>query len=141
MVYLGLTIDPADIYTYTFETPQGAVNSDEKNYNNIFNIVNPVDLVPKVAPSKWGFGRYGADRYFPDASTSSRYSAYVQCAADNYKSFTGSDLPDEFTRYYLETDGIHFYMIHDITSAKRVHGYFLDELVSKAIATDFLESR
>lgn len=145
MVYLGLTIDPADIYTYTFETPQGAVNSDEKSYNNIFNIVNPVDLVPKVAPSKWGFGRYGVDRYFPDASTSSRYSAYVQRAADNYKSFTGSDLPDEFTHYTLavdvEIDSIHYYMINDITGAKRVHGCFMDELVSKAVATDFLESR
>lgn len=59
-----------DFYAYTFETPQGA-NINSKNvkhpkdeiYNNIFNIINPNDLVPKVAMSQFGFTRFGIDRF------------------------------------------------------------------------------
>ena len=39
-------------------------------YNNIFNIVNPSDLVPTVALSKWGFGRYGVSLTLPYVYTS-----------------------------------------------------------------------
>lgn len=59
-----------DLYAYTFEAPQGA-NVNSKNvenpksnlYNNIFNIVNPNDIVPKVAMSQYGFTRFGIDKY------------------------------------------------------------------------------
>ncbi len=59
-----------NIYAYTFEAPQGAnINSKtvkapkDKIYNNIFNIVNPDDLVPKLAMSQWGFTRFGIDKF------------------------------------------------------------------------------
>ena len=59
-----------DIYAYTFEAPQGAnINSKtvkdphDSLYNNIFNIVNPNDLVTKVAMSAWGFTRFGIDKF------------------------------------------------------------------------------
>ena len=59
-----------DIYAYTFESPQGAnVNSKtikkpkDALYNNIFNIVNPLDSVPKVAMKEYGFTRFGIDKY------------------------------------------------------------------------------
>ena len=59
-----------DIYAYTFEAPQGAnINSktvkSPKNeiYNNIWNIVNPLDIVPKVAMSQYGFTRFGTDLF------------------------------------------------------------------------------
>ena len=59
-----------DLYAYTYEAPQGA-NIDSKTvkapkdeiYNNIWNIINPNDVVPKVAMSKFGFTRFGRDRY------------------------------------------------------------------------------
>ena len=60
-----------DLYAYTFETPQGA-NIYSKNvkhpkdaiYNNIFNIINPNDLVTKVAMSfNFGFTRFGIDKF------------------------------------------------------------------------------
>ena len=59
-----------DLFVYTFETPQGA-NLNSKTvekprnslYNNIFNIINPNDLVPKVAMSEWGFTRFGIDKF------------------------------------------------------------------------------
>ena len=56
-------IERDKIFAYLFATPQGITENvadvhDEK-YNNIFSIVNPCDIVPNVAFSKWGFTRYG----------------------------------------------------------------------------------
>ena len=64
------SISRDDIYTYTFATPQGVVDNNQNDihnalYDNIFNIINPTDLVPTVALSKWGFGRYGISLTFP----------------------------------------------------------------------------
>ena len=55
-----------DVYTYCFEVPQGVykkLKRSRKNYNNIFNIINPYDPVPRVAPSEFGFNRYGQDKF------------------------------------------------------------------------------
>lgn len=66
----GATLAHDDIFAYTFEAPQGAnVNSKtvkkpkDKIYNNIWNIVNPNDLVPKVAMAGFGFTRFGTDKF------------------------------------------------------------------------------
>ena len=65
-----VTLTRDDLYAYTFEAPQGAnYNSEtvkkpgDPLYNNIFNIVNPNDLVPKVAMSEYGFTRFGTDKF------------------------------------------------------------------------------
>ena len=76
-----VTLRHDDLYAYTFETPQGA-NIHSKNvkfpkdpiYNNIFNIINPNDLVTKVAMGyTFGFTRFGIDKFtstrFFDPST------------------------------------------------------------------------
>ena len=55
-----------DVFTYTFATPQGVTDSADPHaarYANIFNIVNPGDVVPCVAPSGWGFTRFGTTKY------------------------------------------------------------------------------
>ena len=69
-VYPGVNLKREDILVYTFEAPQGA-NLESKTvekprselYNNIFNIVNPNDLVTKVAMSRFGFTRFGIDKF------------------------------------------------------------------------------
>lgn len=66
----GARTSREDIYAYTFEAPQGA-NVYSKNvkapkdalYDNIFNIINPLDIVPKVAMKQYGFTRFGRDKY------------------------------------------------------------------------------
>ncbi len=59
-----------DVYAYTFEAPQGAnVNSSnvkkpkDRLYDNIWNIVNPFDIVPKLAMKEYGFTRFGRDKF------------------------------------------------------------------------------
>ena len=66
----NININREDVYTYTFEAPQGAnVNSKtiklprDQIYGNIFNIVNPNDVVPKVAMAEYGFTRFGVDKF------------------------------------------------------------------------------
>lgn len=68
--YPGVQLYHDDLFVYTFEAPQGAnINSktveNPRNsmYNNIFNVVNPNDAVTKVPFERWGFTRYGIDKY------------------------------------------------------------------------------
>ena len=68
-----VTLDGEDLFAYCFECPQGAapdVDVDDPVYGNIFNIINPGDLVTKIGPGRpasFGFQRYGVNRYLPTA--------------------------------------------------------------------------
>ena len=63
------------VYAYCFEAPKGGVNSalqlDKSKYYCIHNSINPVDLVPFVAPEEMGFIRYGVDHYNPGSTDTS----------------------------------------------------------------------
>jgi hypothetical protein len=75
----GTTLTARDIYAYCFETPAGAPldKGDARvNYPNIFSIVNPNDVVPKVAPAQWGFGRYGITQFLPTPVNTKNYKIY-----------------------------------------------------------------
>ena len=48
-----------NIFTYTFEAPQGAIEKGE--YNNIFNVLSQGDIVTHLPPTQYGFTRYGID--------------------------------------------------------------------------------
>jgi hypothetical protein len=54
---LSDTFGAENVYAYTFAAPNTVINP--KEYANIFNIVNPSDIVPAVPLSEWGFTRYG----------------------------------------------------------------------------------
>lgn len=71
-----------DMYCYAYETPMGAlVSVDEARsdkYLGIHNFINYNDLVPLVAPSRWGMTRYGTDHYFPDRLNDIYFEAGVR---------------------------------------------------------------
>ena len=78
-----------DLYAYCFATPMGTVkdgkNGNDPKYNSIFNIINPIDPVPKVAPAGWNFGRYGITYCLPSAETEkSNYSDMLMEATKEY---------------------------------------------------------
>lgn len=55
-----------EVYAYCLEAPQGGVKKEEqvgRDYRGIHNVINVNDLVPYVAPSIYGFKRYGVDHY------------------------------------------------------------------------------
>ena len=68
---LGLLLDEErgseDIYVYTFATPttvRGEVL--EGSYPNIFNLINPCDIVTMLPPPTLGYGRAGQDILLPN---------------------------------------------------------------------------
>lgn len=70
-VYDGtLAILPDDVFAYTFESPR-TVTTDEPGFDsdkNIFNVVNPADIVTQIPPAEWGYVRYGIDCPLPDVT-------------------------------------------------------------------------
>ena len=68
------------IYCYTFATPEvtTVATVDDPLYDNIFNILNPSDLVPRLPLASWGYARYGHDLWLPgdgDAAFEEHYGA------------------------------------------------------------------
>ena len=106
------------IFAYTFATPQGvtkAIGPSDERYNNIFNIVNPGDAVPNVAPSGWGFARYGVTKKFmcisaPSVSliASPAYQQYVDNINANLKKYNViKEIEDDAVTYYSYYDASH----------------------------------
>lgn len=61
------------VYAYTFATPRTTKETDVDKYHNIFNLINPFDIVPMSPFPEWGFTRYGIDLYFPSMETDSNW--------------------------------------------------------------------
>jgi len=78
------------VYAYTIEAPQGGMASEERgdrDYTVIHNIVCKDDPVPFVAPTDWGFKRYGVDHFIYNSdcwdSDHLQKSVFVNNVADN----------------------------------------------------------
>ena len=64
----GVSCTKDDVYAYGFATPSGAAKTsrpESSDYSNIYNILHFHDIVPLVAPGRWGFTRYGTTLYLP----------------------------------------------------------------------------
>ena len=84
----------SNIYCYTFATPEVTQlgNTGEALYDNIFNIMNPSDLVPRLPLASWGYARYGHDLWLPgygDDGFDERYDAMKAA----FKKNVGVDCP------------------------------------------------
>ena len=57
----------SSIYCYTFATPTVTTFDTARDtlYDNIFNVMNPSDLVPRLPLNSWGYERYGNDLWLP----------------------------------------------------------------------------
>lgn len=55
------------VYAYTFASPATTLSdqADNARYGNIFNIVNPADIMPYLPLRSWGYERYGTTLYLP----------------------------------------------------------------------------
>jgi len=52
------------VVAYTFAAPR-TVRGEYPAYANIYNVINPADLVPYLPLYQWGFARYGTDILLP----------------------------------------------------------------------------
>lgn len=56
------------IYAYTFACPRTTLmsNAHDARYDNIFNVNNPSDMVPRLPLAAWGYTRFGKDLWLPE---------------------------------------------------------------------------
>lgn len=85
-----------DVRAYTFATPNctSSETARDASYDNIFNLLNPSDLVPQLPLSSWGYARYGRDVWLPgagDAALDARWDAV--CAS--YEATMGTACPSD----------------------------------------------
>ncbi len=111
----SLTLD--DVYAYTFEAPQGA-NINSKNvkeptneiYNNIYNVVNPNDLVTRVAMKGFGFTRFGTDKFIQTKLYNPQGIEYARNVYKKIYSESHNDYDkvsfDKYTMYGITGDKI-----------------------------------
>ena len=71
-----------DLYAYTFATPAAVHHPPEEGYENIWNLVDPMDPVPQFMPGTWGYGRYGTTLYIPVEEFSGLEGSILQGARD-----------------------------------------------------------
>ncbi len=90
--YKDAYIDAGSIYGYGFAVPQVTSAADSKDalYNNIFNIMNPADVVPRTPLAAWGFSRYGQDLWLPEAGQDEFDEKFAQVEAC-FKQEVGND--------------------------------------------------
>ena len=99
-----------NIYAFCFECPKNTTNENASDelYNNIVNIVNPIDFVTKLVMTDWGYTRYGKTYYLPDSSgTDSEYTLYEASLLAVYQSIMidqlgGDNLSAVGALYYAE---------------------------------------
>ena len=82
------------IYCYTFATPEVTTFDTARDalYDNIFNIMNPSDMVPRLPLASWGYERYGHDLWLPgfgDEGFDEKYEAMCKVFDAN----TGVECP------------------------------------------------
>ena len=85
-----------DVRAYTFATPNCTSSADarEAAYDNIFNVLNPADLVPQLPLESWGYKRYGRDVWLPGEGDAS-FSALEGAMGDSYLRSMGTESPVE----------------------------------------------
>ena len=83
-----------NLFAYTFASPAVSKNADA-TLTNIFNFVNPGDLVPMLPMPEWGYGRYG-QTFELDSDTLSYANFATRFAEINGKAYRGSLTGEEY---------------------------------------------
>ena len=137
--YIGeLNVTKKQVYCYSFETPQNTTDKDANSsqYDNIFSIVNPIDPVPKVAPSCDGFGfrRYGVTYYLPCTETYADYGRIKSEMNEVYRQIYGRSYEESFA--FLEFNAGELVQVNKSIGQMT----YMDNLI-KIVAEEALGSR
>ena len=92
----GVLATAQDVRAYTFATPNctSAADARDAAYDNIFNVLNPADLVPQLPLESWGYERYGQDVWLPGVGDTS-FSALSDAMTASYLKTMGTECPAE----------------------------------------------
>ncbi len=87
-----------DVYAYTFATP--LTTREPGNYNNIFNIIQKNDVVPKVPLADWGYRHYGNDLFLVSPEVDIDCKPVVDRAKEIYREMVGHEMVMNFELNY-----------------------------------------
>ena len=111
---------PEDLYVYTFATP-ATVRTDYSGapYGNIFNLINPGDLIPLLPPADWGFRRAGTDVILPgEAGDAAMTKGIVAAMADLASGISDYyEVRHSLTGPGLSEDGMSLYEVMQVMVA------------------------
>ena len=79
-------IEAEDVFARGFECPRITRDPHVASplYRNIFNIENPIDLIPRFAPASWGYDRYGQVCRLPGMDETAGYDDLKQAMLAHY---------------------------------------------------------
>lgn len=142
--YIGLNVEPENIYDYSFGTPLTAsaeLNPRDGQYNNIHNYFSDYDPVAMMPFSQWGFERYGQDAALDvhNADTKSKMLEYLSNTNPQvYQSYTTSQDPDNFQAMTLGVENGEIKIVSDTTRSTTQREFLLkifDNLTSTIVPT------
>ena len=116
----GGTIASAEsVRAYGFATPNCTSSADARSgrYANIFNVLNPSDVITMLLPAQWGYQRYGNDVWLPEVGD----DALTEAMRVSYRASMGTECPVTSEDYALAKG-----LVADVTT--RVSSF--DALVS-----------
>lgn len=88
---LSKSIGSDHVYAYTFATPTVSKIAQMVGYENIFNIINPDDIVPRMPLVADGYSRYGIDLELPSRSDyGGNFDAIYSKMNLQFKTLTGT---------------------------------------------------
>ena len=90
----GAIPSAGDVRAYTFATPNctSADDARDATYDNVFNVLNPSDLVPRLSLAEWGYRRYGQDVWLP-AEGQAAFDRSYDAMRDSYERSMGTECP------------------------------------------------
>lgn len=96
----SVPIAKENVYSYTFATPNNTKSPDRfsPKFDRIFNIINPEDMITKLIPAAWGFGKYGTTYSLP-SRTNCEVVSYTYEYAAQMKQQRLKYSEDDYTNY------------------------------------------
>lgn len=96
----SVSIAKENVYSYTFATPNNTKSPGRfsPKYDRIFNIINPEDMITKLIPAAWGFGKYGTTYSLP-SRTNCEVVSYTNEYAAQMKQQRLKYSEDDYTNY------------------------------------------
>lgn len=91
---VGALATAQDVRAYTFAAPNCTSSAEARTsaYDNIFNVLNPSDLVPRLPLASWGYERYGRDVWLPREGSAS-FEESLAAMRESYERTMGAECP------------------------------------------------
>ena len=125
-----IEVSKDNLFTYTFEAPRALSQEHAIAYENVFNIVNPTDIIARLLPTQYGLYRCGIDKeIYSDKIDEYLANFDKNIVLEKFQPSEGSyTTPIEFTDYIVsellkKKDSEEYNMLHDRESYLAIQDY------------------